>query len=63
VNWRFRLDGRRGEHPMNDALRELFTTSVGLLSLAAIVGVIAIGAVMNAWIRRQIRNDEMRNRS
>jgi hypothetical protein len=48
---------------MNDALRELFTTSVGLLSLAAIVGVIAIGAVMNAWIRRQIRNDEMRNRS
>jgi hypothetical protein len=47
---------------MNDALRELFTTNVGLLSLAAIIGVIAIGAVMHAWIRRQIRNDEMRDR-
>lgn len=47
---------------MNDAFRELFTTSVGLLSLAAIGGVIAIGAVMSAWIRRQVRNDEMRNR-
>lgn len=48
---------------MNDALRELFTTQVGLLSLGAIVGVLVIGAVMNSWIRRQIRNDEMRNRS
>ena len=48
---------------MNGALRELFTTDVGLMSLGAIVGVIAIGAVMNSWIRRQIRNDEMRNRT
>jgi hypothetical protein len=63
VNWRFRLDANAGDRRMNDALRELFTTPVGLLSLGAIVGVIVIGAVMNAWIRRQIRNDEMRNRS
>lgn len=48
---------------MNDALRELLTTDVGLLSLGAIVGVIAIGAYMNAWVRRQIRNDETRNRN
>jgi hypothetical protein len=48
---------------MNDALRELFTTQVGLLSLAAIVGIIAIGIYLHTWVRRQIRNDEMRNRS
>jgi Tfp pilus assembly protein PilN len=48
---------------MNDALRELFTTQVGLLSMAAIVGVVAIGLYLHTWVRRQIRNDEMRNGS
>jgi hypothetical protein len=48
---------------MNDALRELLTTDVGLMSLGAIVGIIAIGVYLHAWVRRQIRNDEMRNRS
>jgi mannose/fructose/N-acetylgalactosamine-specific phosphotransferase system component IID len=46
---------------MNDALRELLTTDVGLMSLGAIVGVIVIGAFLHAWIRRQMRNDQMRN--
>lgn len=40
-----------------DALKELFGTSVGLLSLAAIVGVIAIGAWMARWVNRQIEAD------
>ncbi len=45
---------------MNDALRELFTTDVGLLSLGVIVGVLAIGAYMNGWVRARIREDEMK---
>lgn len=45
---------------MNDAVRELFTTDVGLLSLGVIVGVIVIAAYMKAWIGRQIRDDEAR---
>jgi hypothetical protein len=46
---------------MNDAVRELFTTDVGLLSLGAILGVIAIAAYMKAWIARRIREDEARH--
>jgi mannose/fructose/N-acetylgalactosamine-specific phosphotransferase system component IID len=52
---------RPGDPRMNDALRELFTTDVGLMSLGAIVGVVVIGAFMHSWVRRQIRKDEMRN--
>lgn len=40
-----------------DALRELFTTGVGLLSLAAIAGVIAIGIWLVRWFVRQIERD------
>lgn len=47
---------------MNDALRELFTTDVGLLSLGVIVGILVIAAYMKAWIGRQIREDEARHR-
>jgi hypothetical protein len=45
---------------MNDALRELFTTDVGILSLLVIVGVIAIGTAMKIWIGRQIDRDSGR---
>jgi heme A synthase len=41
----------------------LFTTQVGLLSLAALLGIVVIGLYLHTWVRRQIRNDEMRNRS
>lgn len=45
---------------MNDAVRELFTTDVGLLSLAVIVGVIVIAAYLHSWVRARIREDERR---
>jgi hypothetical protein len=45
-----------------DALRELFTTWVGLLSLGVIVGVIVMGVVMNRWFAAQIAREEA-NRS
>ena len=47
---------------MNDALRELFTTDVGLFSLAVIVGCIVIGAYLNSWVRARIREDELRSK-
>ncbi len=47
---------------MNPAWKELFTTDVGLLSLGVIVGVLVIGSYLNAWVRRQIRQDEARDR-
>jgi uncharacterized membrane-anchored protein len=40
-----------------DALRELLTTGVGLLSLAAIAGVIGIGVWLVRWFIRQIEAD------
>ncbi len=43
---------------MNDALRELFTTDVGLLSLFVIVGVLVIGTYMKIWIGKQMDRDE-----
>lgn len=45
-----------------DALKELFTTPVGLLSLAVIIGVLAIGAYMSRWINQQIEKDEQVNK-
>ncbi len=45
-----------------DALKELFTTPVGLLSLAVIIGVLVIGGYMGRWINRQIELDEAKQR-
>ncbi len=45
-----------------DALRELFTTPVGLLSLAVILGVLVIGGYMSRWINQQIERDEANQR-
>lgn len=41
-----------------DALRELFTTWIGLLSLGVIVGVIVMGILMNRWFVAQIAREE-----
>lgn len=41
-----------------DALRELFTTWIGLLSLGVIIGVIVMGVVMNRWFAAQIAREE-----
>jgi Flp pilus assembly protein TadB len=41
-----------------EALKELFTTPVGLLSLAVIIGVLAMGAFMSRWINQQIEKEE-----
>ncbi len=40
------------------ALKELLSTDVGLLSLAVIVGVIAIGAYLSRWVGQRMREDE-----
>lgn len=40
------------------ALRELFTTGIGLASLGVIVGVIVMGIVMNRWFAAQIAREE-----
>jgi mannose/fructose/N-acetylgalactosamine-specific phosphotransferase system component IID len=45
-----------------EALKELFGTAVGLMSLAVIIGVIVIGAYIGRWINRQIEQDEARQR-
>ncbi len=45
-----------------DALKELFTTPVGLLSLGVIIGVLAIGGYMGRWINQQIEQDEAKQR-
>jgi hypothetical protein len=42
---------------MNDALRELFTTDVGIMSLLVIVGVVVIATYMKIWIGKQIDRD------
>lgn len=39
------------------ALKELFTTDVGLLSLGVIVGVIAMGFGFSHWFNRQIERE------
>jgi hypothetical protein len=41
-----------------DALRELFTTWIGLASLGVIVGVIVMGVAMNRWFAAQIAREE-----
>jgi hypothetical protein len=41
-----------------DALRELFTTWIGLLSLGVLVGVGIIAVVMFRWIGVQVARDE-----
>ncbi len=41
-----------------DALRELFTTWIGLLSLSVILGAIAMGIFMNRWFAAQIEREE-----
>lgn len=43
-----------------DALRELFTTAIGLAALAVIVGAIVMGIAMNRWFARQIAREEAR---
>jgi hypothetical protein len=43
-----------------DALRELFTTWIGLLSLGVIVGAIGMGIFMNRWFAAQIAREEAR---
>lgn len=45
-----------------DALKELFTTPAGLLSLGVIIGAIVMGVGMTRWINRQIEKDEQRTR-
>jgi hypothetical protein len=44
-----------------DALRELFTTDIGLLSLGVIVFVIGMGIWFSRWFNKQIE-DEARDR-
>jgi hypothetical protein len=39
---------------MNSAWNELLTTDVGIMSLAVIVGVLVIGAVLGAIVRRKM---------
>jgi hypothetical protein len=41
-----------------DALRELFTTWIGLLSLGVLVGIGIIAVVMFRWIGVQVARDE-----
>ena len=41
-----------------DALRELFTTWIGLLSLGVLVGVGVIALVMFRWVGAQVARDE-----
>ena len=41
-----------------DALRELFTTWIGLLSLGVIVGIGVIALVMFRWIGAQVEREE-----
>jgi len=40
-----------------DALRELFTTDIGLLSLVVLVGLVGIGVFMYRWFQARIRED------
>lgn len=41
-----------------DALRELFTTSIGLLSLGTIAFILVMGAYIFVWVHKQIAKDE-----
>jgi len=41
-----------------DALRELFTTWIGLLSVGVIVGIGVIALVMFRWIGAQVEREE-----
>ncbi|MBK9243725.1 MAG: DUF3149 domain-containing protein [Burkholderiales bacterium] len=41
-----------------DALRELFTTWIGMMSLGVIVGIGVIAIVMFRWIGAQVARDE-----
>jgi len=41
-----------------DALRELFTTWIGLLSLGVIVGIGVIALVMFRWVSAQVEREE-----
>jgi hypothetical protein len=41
-----------------DALRELFTTWIGLLSLGVIIGIGVIAFVMFRWIGAQVAREE-----
>ncbi len=40
------------------ALRELFTTWIGLLSLFVIVGIVVMGIAMNRWFAAQIARED-----
>ncbi len=41
-----------------DALRELFTTWIGLLSLGVLLGIGVIALVMFRWMGAQVARDE-----
>lgn len=41
-----------------DALRELFTTWIGLLSLGTIVGIVVVGAVILRIVLRKIEESQ-----
>ncbi|MBV8657336.1 MAG: DUF3149 domain-containing protein [Burkholderiales bacterium] len=43
---------------MNVALQELFTTDIGLLSLATIVVIVGMGTYIGLFVRRHVREDE-----
>lgn len=42
---------------MEIVLKELFTSSIGLLSLIVIIATIAIGIVMSRWFKRNIEQN------
>jgi hypothetical protein len=46
-----------------DALRELFTTWIGLLSLGVLVGVGVIALVMFRWVSAQVAREEAKRLS
>jgi hypothetical protein len=46
-----------------DAMRELFTTSIGLLSLGVIVGIVVIAVVMFRWVGAQVAREESKRLS
>ncbi len=42
------------------ALRELFTTDIGLLSLGVLVVLVGIGGYLYRWVVARMREDEAR---
>jgi Protein of unknown function (DUF3149) len=44
------------------ALKELFTTPIGLLSLGTIAFILVMGAYIFVWVRRQMEKEEAADR-